>query len=98
MRAVVLKPKEWKDIREQISKNYPKSVLLSRRKMRDVLGFTPREHTEWLGYYDSATKEQRASKYHGYRITVHLDFFNESQRTMFLLKYSEWIGQHDADC
>lgn len=97
MRAVVLKPKEWKDVREQISKNHPKSVLLSRSKMREVLGFTPREHTEWLGYYDEATAEHKKTKHHGYRITVHLDFFNESQRTMFLLKYGDWIGQADAN-
>jgi hypothetical protein len=87
MKPLVLTPEQWIAIRQEIDKNHPKSVTMVRWKMREVLGFTTREHTEWLGYYDEATKEHRKSKFHGYRTTIHLDFYNESQRTMFLLKY-----------
>lgn len=79
-RALKLTHREWKDVKKQIALRHPKSVLLLRSKMREVLGFTPREHTEW--------SEERGST-----LSIHLDFFDESQRTMFLLKYGDWIGQ-----
>jgi hypothetical protein len=52
--------------------------------MRRVLGFTPREHQEWRGPEEPIF---------GYKTTVHLDFFDEQQRTMFLLKYGDWIRE-----
>lgn len=79
-RAIKLTPREWKDVKQQIALRHPKSVLIIRSKMRDVLGFTPREHSVW--------SEER-----GVEKNIHLDFFDESQRTMFLLKYGDWIGQ-----
>lgn len=60
----------------------PRSVWMVRTKMRKVLGFMPREHREW--------NEER-----GYRTMMHLDFYDESQRTMFLLKYGDFIGKED---
>jgi hypothetical protein len=49
-----------------------------------VLGFTVREHKEFVpkmdgGYYD---------------FEIHLDFYSENKRTMFLLKFSEVIGDN----
>ncbi len=78
---------EWDDIFEKIKKDHPPSVWMIREKMKRKLGFTTREHTEWLGYYDDATKEQRKSKFHGYRTTIHLDFYDERYRSLFLLRY-----------
>lgn len=80
MKALVLSQDEWQSIRQEIDKNHPRSVTMVRWKMREVLGFTPREHKEW-------------DHYAGFKSTVHLDFYNESQRTMFLLKYGDWIRQ-----
>lgn len=91
MRAAVLTEKQWKDIREQLKKDYPPSVWLSREKMRNVLGFTDREHTDWLGYYDTASIEDRLLGKHGYKTTIRLDFYDESKRTMFLLKYGDFL-------
>jgi hypothetical protein len=82
---------QWKIIHKKIKESHAPSVWLSREKMRRVLGFTPREHIEWLGYYDTASSSERLIGKHGYKTTVHLDFFNESQKTIFLLKYGEWI-------
>jgi hypothetical protein len=84
MKPVVLSVDQWKDIRKQLQDEYPKTVFMIRSKMRSVLGFTVREHKEFVpkmdgGYYD---------------FQIHLDFFSENKRTMFLLKFSEVIGNN----
>ena len=75
MRTIKLSQANWLTIYNDIAKNYPHSVLLIRSKMRRVLGFTSRTHTDWV-----VGVEQ-----------IHLDFFSENKYTMFLLKYSEHI-------
>ncbi len=87
MKALVLTEAEWKTIRGEIDKNHPRSVTMVRWKMREVLGFTPREHEEWVVFDRTGIRERRTLKK-----TVHLDFYNEPKRTMFLLKYGDWIG------
>lgn len=47
--------------------------------MRDTLGFTTREHAKW-------NRNHTGKEY-----TVELDFYNESKKTMFLLKYSDFV-------
>lgn len=93
MKALVLSEDQWTTIRQEIDKNYPRSVSMVRWKMKEVLGFTPREHTVWLGYYDNVSKEDKKAGRHGYKKMIHLDFYDEAQRTMFLLKYGECIGK-----
>lgn len=83
MRALKLTLNEWQKILIEIAKHHPRSVWMVRPKMRRVLGFTPREHREWID--------------DEYRHSVHLDFYDESQRTMFLLKYSEFIDNKKDD-
>jgi len=78
-KALVLSQAAWAKIYNKIAKEYPPSVLLVRNKMRKVLGFTSRTHTVW-----------RHDVGGSYPIDfIHLDFYNEPKRTMFLLKYSE---------
>ena len=89
MKAIKLTAKEWDHILENISAHYPTSVTLIRSKMRSVLGFTPRTHQEWIVFDHTGDRERKILKEE-----VHLDFYNESQRTMFLLKYSEFIGKN----
>jgi hypothetical protein len=64
---------------EKNSKALPSSVFLIRNRMKDVLGFT----TRYDQIYDKKVYEITT--------TVYLDFFNESKRTMFILKYSELL-------
>ena len=52
-----------------------------RDKMKRVLGFTVREHTAWIPKPDGGYTDYQ----------IHLDFYNEKKRTMFLLKFSEMI-------
>ncbi len=86
MKPVILTVRQWKDIRKQLQEEYPKTVFMLRSKMRSVLGFTVREHKAYVqkpdgGYYD---------------MQIHLDFYSENKRTMFLLKFSEVIGSTDG--
>ena len=79
MKAVVLNNKQWGLILEKLRRTQKPSTLLVRSKMKDELGFTPRDHTN----FDKATNS--------YNREIHIDFYNENARTMFLLKYSEEI-------
>lgn len=73
---------------ERLKQDYPPSVCLIREKMKEELGFTFRRHREWAkvdgpyGEYDG---------YGEYVTGIHLDFYNESKKTFFLVKYGEFI-------
>ncbi len=82
MKPIVITKKQWASLKEKINNDYPPSVRLVREKMKRVLGFTPRLHETW----DART---------GYTIEMHLDFFDEHKRTMFLLKYTNYVTK---DC
>jgi hypothetical protein len=82
MKPVVLSVSQWQDIRKQLQAEYPKTVFMIRSKMRSVLGFTVREHKHW----DEGVVNML--------FEIHLDFYSENKRTMFLLKFSEVIGNN----
>ena len=88
-KPLILTMKSWNIIHQQISKDYPPSVLLIRNKMKSVLGFTSRTHEEWI---DRDVNIQDVSYGTRFRVTtMHLDFYNEPRRTFFLLKYGDHI-------
>jgi hypothetical protein len=87
MKPIVLSEQNWAKLRFHLMETQPKSVMLTRWKMREVLGFTDRLHTEWVEKPDSEGYQRRQ---------VHLDFFDEAKKTMFLLKYSDWIKSEDS--
>lgn len=66
---------QWASIHYKLSKEYDPSVLIIRSKMRRVLGFTPRRHTDWIDSHPVSW--------------IVLDWFDNSKKTFFLLKYSE---------
>jgi hypothetical protein len=90
-KSIVLSEKAWLKIYNQIAKTYPPSVLLIRNKMKEVLGFTSRTHQEWINQEVDIKDIRYNTKYP--ITTVHLDFYNEPKRTMFLLKYSEFLDK-----
>jgi hypothetical protein len=92
MKPIKLTPRQWRILRERLFEEYQAtpSVIMIRSKMRDVLGFTPREHTEYIDDPDLANAIQGQRPYHSER-NIMLDFYSESMRTMFLLKYSHII-------
>jgi hypothetical protein len=96
-KPVVMSPDQWRHIFERIKQKEKPSVYLSRTKMREVLGFTVREHREyvkdpdyvklpddgeWFNMQGSGWFEGKINQH-----TVRLDFYDEQKRTMFLLKY-----------
>ena len=107
MKPVVLTPKQWKAVRADLHTQYPKSVFALRDKMRAVLGFTVREHQAWIenknykkDWSEWSLNNESPSDilwsfsepYKGHTETqIHLDFYSEKKRTMFLLKYSDFI-------
>lgn len=82
MKPLILTRGQWDKIRTQLQTEYPRSVFLLRERMKAKLGFTPRDHHQ----YDPNTRY--------YTDEVHLDFYSENKRTMFLMKFSEQLT-HD---
>jgi hypothetical protein len=89
-KPIILSEKAWLNIYNRIAKEYPPSVLLIRDKMRSVLGFTSRTHNEWIDSHVDISDVSYKTKWQ--ITTIHLDFYNEPKRTMFLLKYSEFLN------
>ena len=90
-KPIILSEAAWLKIYNHIARNYPPSVLLVRNKMREVLGFTSRTHEEWFEHDVDRRDVSYNTKYCVKRI--HLDFYSEPKRTMFLLKYSEHLDK-----
>jgi hypothetical protein len=94
-KPVVMTPGQWNSVWENIKQRERPSVYLSRVKMKEVLGFTVREHREYVkdpDYVKSPEADDIFGEmgwYEGKRNlhTVRLDFYDEQKRTMFLLKY-----------
>ena len=91
-KSIKISESQWLLLRAQLKKEHPPSVMLTREKMRRVLGFTTRSHREWKvedgpgGMYDG----------HGqYQYTMFLDFFDEKKKTFFLLRYGNFISTEE---
>ncbi len=57
MKAIRLTIDQWQHIVIEIAKHHPRSVWMVRPKMRKVLGFTPREHEEWVTFDHTGSAE-----------------------------------------
>lgn len=80
-KPIVLSHPQWEKLKNKLTKDHPPSVMMLSWKMRDVLGFTVREYQAW---------REEGSKWNS-TSDIRLDFYNEPKRTMFMLKYSEFI-------
>lgn len=87
MKAVILKHREWDRIFKQIKEDHKATpaTYLVRSRMRDTLGFTVREHVVYRDGTD--VKYSDFEDWRDYRTEIHLDFYSEPARTMFLLRY-----------
>ena len=92
---------QWRKIRTDLHTEHPKSVFMLKDKMRKVLGFTVREHNEWVenrlksadevdDWLSTISDGWFKDKNHEY--SIRLDFYNERKYTMFILKYSEFLN------
>lgn len=82
-KSISLSRAQWKLLNSQLQKDFPRSTFLIRSRMKDQLGFTTRNHLEWS---DEPNFRIR-------RTTVELDFYDEGKKTMFLLRYSDFISK-----
>jgi hypothetical protein len=89
MKPVILSVEQWKAIRKELHEEYPKTVFMIRDKMKRVLGFTVREHKAWIDKPDTAGDDLNVGYY---QFQIHLDFYSENKRTMFLMKFSEIVS------
>ena len=95
-KPVVMRPEQWGTVLELIKQREKPSVYLSREKMKETLGFTVRDHREYVKD-PNYVKLPSTGEWHELELgwyegktnvhTVRLDFYDEQKRTMFLLKY-----------
>jgi hypothetical protein len=92
-KPIILTEAQWARLHTRLAKDNPASVMLIQDKMKLVLGFKVRRHQEWI----SIAPDPRSKSYSfsGCRLkeSIRLDFYNEPKRTMFLLKYSEYLDK-----
>ena len=83
IKPITITPKQWEQLQKEIFNDQPLSVRASRRKMREILGFTNRIDRNWNWKGDEYINFDTER--------VVLDFFDEKKKTMFILKYSHII-------
>ena len=108
MKTLKLQTKTWHAIQARMRKEYRPSFFF-RDNMKNKLGFTVREHHAWIENkdYDREVKEHYQTwssselkmllsvppEKGRLQTEIHLDFYSENKRTMFLLKYSEELAK-----
>ena len=85
MKHLELSESEWLRIRDQIRTEHGDSMILLRDKMRRELGFTVRRHQEWR---ERAVPKRDVGHKTMYPVNIIcLDFYDESAKSWFVLKY-----------
>jgi hypothetical protein len=88
-KPIEISAKKYQRLLEQLKKDYPPSVTLLRNKMKDKLGFVPREYKDW---------NDTIGKHGGWRKNcIMLDFYSEKKRTWFIMKYSEFLTKEKVN-
>ena len=104
MPTLKLSVKQWQQIRKDMHNDYPKTVFMIKDKMKRLLGFTVREHHEWVedthaskepGFDLFSVHSEGWYKGKRHELSIRLDFYSEHKYTIFLLKYSEFINKKD---
>ena len=87
---VFREPYDWYELAGRLRSEYGLSIVLISSKCKRELGFTVRHHKGLVQHEESDWAVMKAEgwkhRYH-YEDQVHLDFYNEAQMTMFVLKY-----------
>lgn len=83
IKSITITEYQWAQIHRQLAKDYPSSYILIREKMKDKLGFVVRRHRSWTPANEFAGPELLEN--------IVLDFYNESKKTFFLVKYGHLL-------
>ena len=73
-------PHEWIFVRDKIKKDYGEQIFAISWRLKRELGFTVRHHKALVPCYEDSTRFI-------YSDQIHLDFYNESTLSWFVLKY-----------
>jgi hypothetical protein len=80
-----LKPKQWENLHQQLTADNSASVMMLRYKMKEVLGFTVRNHHEWI---DQSVDRRKLGYYQDW---FYLDFYDDRMETWFRMKYADHL-------
>lgn len=83
IKSISISLEKWDLLKERLKKDYNPNILLIRDRTREVLGFVERTHR----FFDG-------NSYWTHKI--YLDFYNEQKKTMFILRYSEYLSKDDS--
>ena len=82
--------REFEELYQQLIDEHGRATMLVSWRMKRELGFTIRHHKGLVPHDESEWAVMKSQgwdhRYH-YEMQVHLDFYNESQQTFFVLKY-----------
>jgi hypothetical protein len=83
-------PQEWYTLANQLRAEYGQSIMLISARCKRELGFTVRHHKGLAQHSETNWEIMKAggwdNRYY-YEDQVHLDFYNESALSWFVLKY-----------
>lgn len=82
--------REFEELYQQLMDEYGRATMLVSWRLKRELGFTIRHHKGLVEHdkdlWEIMKSEGFHNRYH-YEMQVHLDFYNESAMTFFVLKY-----------
>ena len=87
---IKLRPEHWQEIHKRLVDEHPAGVMLIRSRMREVLGFTVRNHSEWV----EQGKNANGRTYGQTQDWFCLDFYNDAMESWFYLKYMNNAPDH----
>lgn len=71
--------REWHEVRQKLIDDHGQSIVMISWKMRELLGFSVREHFRW---------DDTHQDWNDRRSVFCIDFYTEAARTYFLLRYT----------
>lgn len=77
MTTLIYSYPEWKRLKERIQQEYGDKIFLISWRLQRELGFTVRNHKEWIDKLGILQRD------------IRLDFKDPAQATFFKLKYTE---------
>jgi hypothetical protein len=89
--VIELTESQWETLATRLRQDnqHQPSVMLIRSRMREVLGFTTRQHERW---HERHSREGRMA---WCEHVVCLDFFDARMETWFRLKYAEYLDDRE---
>ena len=87
--TITLEVNQWRLIKEQLDREYPRSYTVISSATRCELGFTIRTHKHFFSCKDEVGEVyyDPNGSWMAYKIVICLDFYDDAKETFFRLKY-----------